>query len=92
MRSKEEANDYRYFPDPDLLPVEVIRIAARREYVPSFPSYPRQKRLRFMSDYALGSHDAGMLVASRELADFFEATVERPVERPNPRPTGSSAT
>ncbi len=75
MRSKEEANDYRYFPDPDLLPVEVSE-SLLEEVRAELPELPQQKRLRFMSDYALGSHDADMLVASRELADFFEATVE----------------
>jgi len=72
MRSKEEAHDYRYFPDPDLLPLEVedewiSRIAA------SLPELPDEKKARFMRDYAVSSYDAGVLVAERETADYFEA-------------------
>ena len=71
MRSKEEANDYRYFPDPDLLPVvihpEDIEAARRR-----LPELPDAKRERFISDYGLSAYDAGALTSSRELADYFE--------------------
>ena len=72
MRSKEVANDYRYFPEPDLLPVVIDDryIEALRE---SLPELPRQKRLRFERDHGLGSYDAGVLSASRELADYFES-------------------
>lgn len=74
MRSKEEANDYRYFPDPDLLPVEID--AARLEAVlTGMPELPDQKRLRFESDYDLSAEDAHKLTLSRPLADYFEAVV-----------------
>ncbi len=74
MRSKEEANDYRYFPDPDLLPVVVddAFVAAVRD---SLPELPEAKRERFMAQYALSAYDAGVLTASRELADYYESTV-----------------
>ncbi|MBL4608684.1 MAG: Asp-tRNA(Asn)/Glu-tRNA(Gln) amidotransferase subunit GatB, partial [Pseudomonadales bacterium] len=72
MRSKEEANDYRYFPCPDLLPIEIDEdyIQAVRE---TLPELPWQKAERFQSDYQLSKYDAEVLVASRELADYFEA-------------------
>jgi aspartyl-tRNA(Asn)/glutamyl-tRNA(Gln) amidotransferase subunit B len=75
MRSKEEANDYRYFPDPDLLPVVLdadFMEAVRGE----LPELPDAKRQRFMTDYGLGAYDAGVLTGSRELADYYEAVVE----------------
>ena len=74
MRSKEEANDYRYFPDPDLLPVAVHAedVAALRARMPELPD---AKRERFVRDYGLSSYDAGFLTASRELADYYEAVV-----------------
>jgi aspartyl-tRNA(Asn)/glutamyl-tRNA(Gln) amidotransferase subunit B len=72
MRSKEEANDYRYFPDPDLLPVELDEayIAAVRE---SLPEMPDAKKARFVSEHGLSEYDAGILTATREMADYFEA-------------------
>ncbi|MBV1708206.1 MAG: Asp-tRNA(Asn)/Glu-tRNA(Gln) amidotransferase subunit GatB [Hyphomicrobiales bacterium] len=72
MRSKEEAHDYRYFPDPDLLPLEFddAFIAALRDKLPELPD---AKKARFMADYGLTSYDAGVLVAEREAADYFEA-------------------
>jgi len=75
MRSKEEANDYRYFPDPDLLPVVVTEqmIADIRA---ALPELPVAKKARFIADYALTEYDAGVLVAERELADYFEAVVK----------------
>jgi len=75
MRSKEEANDYRYFPDPDLLPVVVddALISAVRS---SLPELPDQKAARFCSDYGLSEYDAGVLTASRELASYYEAVVQ----------------
>jgi aspartyl-tRNA(Asn)/glutamyl-tRNA(Gln) amidotransferase subunit B len=75
MRSKEEAFDYRYFPDPDLLPVEVEEsfIEAVRGTLPELPG---AKKHRFVSDYGIKAEDAAILTGSRELADFFEATVE----------------
>lgn len=74
MRSKEEANDYRYFPDPDLLPVEISPefIEAARATMPELPD---AKRVRFVSDYELKEDDAAILVSSRPLADYFEAVV-----------------
>ncbi|HET7650182.1 MAG TPA: Asp-tRNA(Asn)/Glu-tRNA(Gln) amidotransferase subunit GatB [Gammaproteobacteria bacterium] len=72
MRSKEEANDYRYFPDPDLLPLE-IGADFVKEVERTLPELPDQKRQRFMSQFGLSSYDAGVLTASRELADYYEA-------------------
>jgi len=74
MRSKEEANDYRYFPDPDLLPVEIDEafIEAVRATLPELPD---QKAARFAKDFALSPYDAGVLSASRELGAYFEAVV-----------------
>jgi aspartyl-tRNA(Asn)/glutamyl-tRNA(Gln) amidotransferase subunit B len=71
MRSKEEANDYRYFPDPDLLPVviEPSFLAAVRA---SLPELPTQKRERFQAAFGLSLYDASVLSASREMADYFE--------------------
>ncbi|RKZ38118.1 MAG: Asp-tRNA(Asn)/Glu-tRNA(Gln) amidotransferase GatCAB subunit B [Gammaproteobacteria bacterium] len=74
MRSKEEANDYRYFPDPDLLPVEISDNLIE-EIRASLPELPEQKQARFIEQYSLGPADAELLTGSRELADFFEATV-----------------
>jgi aspartyl-tRNA(Asn)/glutamyl-tRNA(Gln) amidotransferase subunit B len=72
MRSKEEANDYRYFPDPDLLPVEIAPdyVEAVRETLPELPD---AKQRRFMDDYGIKADDAVILTASRALADYFEA-------------------
>jgi aspartyl-tRNA(Asn)/glutamyl-tRNA(Gln) amidotransferase subunit B len=75
MRSKEKAHDYRYFPEPDLLPVHVS--AAWRERVASaLPELPEAKRARFVSGYGITSYDAGVLTDSRELASYFEETVK----------------
>ncbi len=74
MRSKEEANDYRYFPDPDLLPV-VLDETLIEEIRSSLPELPGAKRERFIAQYSLPEYDAGILAADRVLADFFEATV-----------------
>ena len=72
MRSKEEANDYRYFPDPDLLPLELD--AAYVESVRAeLPELPDAKAARFSAQYGLSDYDAGVLTASRELADYYEA-------------------
>ena len=75
MRSKEEANDYRYFPDPDLLPVEISN-----EYIEAIratmPELPDAKQARFMDEYGLKSDDAAILTASRTLADFYEGVVK----------------
>ena len=74
MRTKEEANDYRYFPDPDLLPVE-IDAAFLDAVAAGLPELPDAKRQRFMTDHGLSVYDAGVLTATRELADYYEATV-----------------
>jgi aspartyl-tRNA(Asn)/glutamyl-tRNA(Gln) amidotransferase subunit B len=74
MRSKEEANDYRYFPDPDLLPVEID--AAFIESVRlTLPELPDEKAARFAKDFSLSAYDAGVLSASRELGAYFEAVL-----------------
>src|SRR5712672_2327974 len=72
MRNKEEAHDYRYFPDPDLLPLELTPafVADLKAHLPELPD---EKKARFTRDYALSSYDAGVLVSEREVASFFEA-------------------
>ncbi len=75
MRSKEEAMDYRYFPDPDLLPL-VIESRWLEELRATLPELPDAKRERFMYEYGLSAYEATVLTATRELADFYEA-VER---------------
>jgi aspartyl-tRNA(Asn)/glutamyl-tRNA(Gln) amidotransferase subunit B len=77
MRSKEEAHDYRYFPDPDLLPLELAPSLVA-ELAAQLPELPDEKKARFMRGHALSGYDAGVLVAERETAAFFEAVVERP--------------
>ncbi len=81
MRSKEEANDYRYFPDPDLLPlvisdedIEKIRL--------TLPELPQQKHARFMQDYGLSNYDATILVSNAALADYFEVVVKTSGNQP----------
>jgi aspartyl-tRNA(Asn)/glutamyl-tRNA(Gln) amidotransferase subunit B len=74
MRSKEEANDYRYFPDPDLLPV-VLDAAFIDSVRATLPELPDHKAARFASQYGLSAYDALVLTASRELADYYEAVV-----------------
>jgi aspartyl-tRNA(Asn)/glutamyl-tRNA(Gln) amidotransferase subunit B len=75
MRSKEEAHDYRYFPDPDLLPLELSRSLVA-DLQKDLPELPDEKKSRFMQDYALSAYDADVLVAERETAEYFEAVVE----------------
>ncbi len=72
MRTKEEAHDYRYFPDPDLLPL-VLTQAYVDELAVGLPELPDKKRMRFMNEYGLNAYDADVLVAERASADFFEA-------------------
>lgn len=74
MRSKEFAHDYRYFPDPDLLPLELPE-GFVEEIAKTLPELPDAKKARFMSDYGLSSYDAGVLVAEKETAAYFEAAV-----------------
>ncbi|GGK44336.1 Asp-tRNA(Asn)/Glu-tRNA(Gln) amidotransferase subunit GatB [Salinarimonas ramus] len=75
MRSKEEAHDYRYFPDPDLLPLELDQDFVD-ELARHLPELPDEKKARFVSDYGLSTYDAGVLVADREQADYFEAVAK----------------
>ena len=74
MRSKEEAHDYRYFPDPDLLPLEITM-----EYVEKLknelPELPDEKKHRFMREFGLSDYDADVLISERASADFFEEVV-----------------
>jgi aspartyl-tRNA(Asn)/glutamyl-tRNA(Gln) amidotransferase subunit B len=75
MRSKQEAHDYRYFPDPDLLPIEVSQ-AYVDTLKADLPELPDAKTRRFVSDYGLSAYDAGVLVVERETAEFFEAVAK----------------
>ena len=74
MRSKEEAHDYRYFPDPDLLPLQItneeINIIKKQ-----IPELPDERKNRYISDYGLSSYDASVLTAEREISDYFDATI-----------------
>lgn len=80
MRSKEEAHDYRYFPDPDLLPLEFSQ-----EFVDALkaelPELPDQKKTRFVADFGLSAYDASVLVAERESAVFYETVLDRLANR-----------
>ncbi|MDA0653023.1 MAG: Asp-tRNA(Asn)/Glu-tRNA(Gln) amidotransferase subunit GatB [Proteobacteria bacterium] len=75
MRSKEDAHDYRYFPDPDLLPLTLTEdyIARIKE---SLPELPDEKKDRFVADYGLSQYDAGVLVSERAIADYFETAAK----------------
>ena len=75
MRSKEEANDYRYFPDPDLLPL-VIEPSFLEQIKQTLPELPDDKKQRFIQQYGLSHYDASVLTATRELANYFEDTVK----------------
>jgi aspartyl-tRNA(Asn)/glutamyl-tRNA(Gln) amidotransferase subunit B len=75
MRSKEEAHDYRYFPDPDLLPLEFDQ-AYVNALAEKLPELPDAKKARFVAAYGLSAYDAGVLVAEREQADYFEAVAQ----------------
>ncbi|MFZ3086902.1 MAG: Asp-tRNA(Asn)/Glu-tRNA(Gln) amidotransferase subunit GatB [Methylotenera sp.] len=75
MRSKEEANDYRYFPDPDLLPLEITE-ADKARVKTQMPELPEAMKARFEAEYGLTSYDAATLTASRDVADYFVATVK----------------
>jgi aspartyl-tRNA(Asn)/glutamyl-tRNA(Gln) amidotransferase subunit B len=75
MRSKEEAHDYRYFPDPDLLPLELEQ-GWVDDLAKHLPELPDEKRARFIADYGLSPYDASVLVAERESADYFEAVAK----------------
>jgi len=75
MRSKEKAHDYRYFPEPDLLPVHISG-AWREEVLRTLPELPEAKRGRFISAYGITPYDADVLTSTRALADYFEAVVK----------------
>ena len=74
MRSKEDAHDYRYFPDPDLLPLSITPQMID-EIRSAMPELPEARRMRYMEQYALTSYDASMLTSSREMADYFDSCV-----------------
>src|ERR1700691_89417 len=80
MRSKEEAHDYRYFPDPDLLPVE-FSDAYVAELKAGLPELPDQKKARFIAEFSLSPYDASVLVAERESANFYEAVLTQLANR-----------
>jgi aspartyl-tRNA(Asn)/glutamyl-tRNA(Gln) amidotransferase subunit B len=75
MRSKEEAHDYRYFPDPDLVPV-LISAGWKEEIEASLPELPDKKHERFVSEYGISEYDAGVLTQYRDIADYFEQVVK----------------
>lgn len=79
MRSKEEANDYRYFPDPDLLPLEVTE-ADKARVRAEMPELPQALQARLVSEYQLSTYDASTLTASRSMTDYFMATVQAGAE------------
>ena len=74
MRSKEEANDYRYFPDPDLLPV-AINDELLSQIKKSLPELPTEKKIRFINDFGLSEYDAENLTAQKDIADYFESMI-----------------
>ncbi|MCE7914863.1 MAG: Asp-tRNA(Asn)/Glu-tRNA(Gln) amidotransferase subunit GatB [Nitrosomonas sp. PRO4] len=76
MRTKEDANDYRYFPDPDLLPLEIAPGWINQIKL-SMPELPQARRNRYVSDFSLSAYDASILTSSREMADYFEAVVNK---------------
>jgi aspartyl-tRNA(Asn)/glutamyl-tRNA(Gln) amidotransferase subunit B len=80
MRSKEEAHDYRYFPDPDLLPLEFTQSFVD-ELKTTLPELPDQKKARFVEGFGLSPYDAGVLVAERESADFYETVLAGLVDK-----------
>ena len=75
MRGKEEAHDYRYFPDPDLVPL-IVDTGWIEKMSEEMPELPDEKKARFITDHSLSEYDAGVLTASIELADFYEQTIE----------------
>ena len=75
MRTKEEAHDYRYFPEPDLLPL-VVEDSLIEELRENLPELPQEKKERFVEEYGLPPYDAGVLTSSRELADYYEAAAK----------------
>jgi aspartyl-tRNA(Asn)/glutamyl-tRNA(Gln) amidotransferase subunit B len=88
MRNKEEAHDYRYFPDPDLLPLELTP-AYVDDLKAHLPELPDDKKARFTREYGLSVYDAGVLTAERETADFFEAVAKKPDGKPDGKSDGT---
>jgi aspartyl-tRNA(Asn)/glutamyl-tRNA(Gln) amidotransferase subunit B len=88
MRTKEDAHDYRYFPDPDLMPLEID--AAWIERVKSeLPELPAAMQARFVSQYGLSAYDASTITATKSLAAYYEAVVTKPAQpAPSRPPTG----
>lgn len=84
MRSKEEAHDYRYFPDPDLLPL-ILDDAMVAEMKASLPELPDQKKHRFMDDYGLSLYDSSVLIAERARAEYYEAVVDKSANDNDPK-------
>ena len=76
MRSKEEANDYRYFPDPDLLPV-IINDELLVQIKKSLPELPTEKKIRFIDDFGLSEYDAENLTVQKDIADYFESMIAK---------------
>ena len=76
MRGKEEAHDYRYFPDPDLVPVESHPRSGWRALRKNLPELPEARLQRFQAEYGLPEYDAEVLTVEKALADYFEATVK----------------
>ncbi|MFN3235384.1 MAG: Asp-tRNA(Asn)/Glu-tRNA(Gln) amidotransferase subunit GatB [Gammaproteobacteria bacterium] len=75
MRGKEEAHDYRYFPEPDLLPVEITK-SYLEDIKKTLPELPQAKRERFMADFGLSAYDAGTLIANKTISEYFESMVD----------------
>ena len=75
MRSKEEANDYRYFPDPDLLPVYIDEQDIK-SIKSTMPELPEEKRIRFMKDYSLSEYDTSVLISDKNLSSYFESVIQ----------------
>ena len=87
MRSKEDAHDYRYFPDPDLLPLEISE-EWKESIRATMPELPQAKQARYTGELGLSAYDANILTSSREMADFFEAAITACSPTPNPSPGG----
>ncbi len=83
MRSKEEAHDYRYFPDPDLLPLAIDNDWIEQVRA-TLPELPQAKQARYVADFRLSAYDAGILTSSREMAEYFEAAITLSPALPNP--------
>lgn len=79
MRSKEEAHDYRYFPDPDLVVLQIDQ-AWKEEIRSSLPELPDQRKLRYKEEYGLSDYDANILISSKAISDFFDQTVAEKVD------------